>query len=202
MTAQSLAEPVCAPRCPCHTPRESALDAPVWDQEATSGGRGWSTKEWVGKQIQRRRLLLAAQRHPEGMGVRTPQQSLLEAYGLPWKSGAIVEWHTSGRGCHCNSLPHWLVPLRVTGRDFHQNKLIPVCWNFLFLSIAIGNSTHTRCGCFIPPAWTNRIAPISLSLPISCCFCPFSPGQGTDTWGGPSTEVGTKPQLNPRGCTI
>lgn len=55
-------------------------------------------KSGVRKADPKRRLLLAAQRHPEGMGVRDPQPGmLLEEAWSSWKSGAIVEWHTSGR---------------------------------------------------------------------------------------------------------
>lgn len=44
------------------------------------------------------------------------------------------------------------------------------------------------------PAWASKCAP------ISCCFHSFSPGQGTDTQGGPHAELDPKSKLRPKGC--
>ena len=143
MTAQSLAG-LCAHHA-AHARASSgiSLGCPSLRLEATSGGRGWVLKSGFRRADPRRGLLLAAQRHPEGMGVRgstarnAPRGSMVcLGKQVPLLSG------TQGAGL---SLQLTSPPANASvgpGRGFHQNKFVPVCWNFLFLYIAIGNS-HT-----------------------------------------------------------
>lgn len=85
-------------------------------------------KSGVRKADPRRRLLLAAQRHPEGMGVRDSTARNASRGSMVFLGNQVpLLSGTQAAGLSLQLTSPLADASLGTGRDFHQNKLIPVC---------------------------------------------------------------------------
>lgn len=178
-SSQGLFNP-CKLRSPEHCHHQSCLWNQPWAPQPETGGYqcwwGPSAPNAVRRVDLGRGLFLAIQEQPEGMGVRVSMARnalrgsmvyLGNEAPLLNVQGAITTPCPLGSPCLCGYLEG--LPLERACPSLSSCQSLP----------PQGLCAHPSCGGLIPPQQIS--SSISLRAPINHCFCPLSPGWGTDT---------------------